>query len=115
MSKSDNKNKKSWQQRLYEFADQRNSVDIDSLISSYVKFKHQDKTVYKFNVWHNLPEVWSLSLKDAVQQWVNRTSIFTAESLCEYIMFKRTGYVCYTEEQYLNMCKEKRITPKIIV
>lgn len=50
-----------------------------------------------FDVWHNLPNVLGLSLQNAVENWVHRTTIFTAHNLCDYIQGKNTGYICQTK------------------
>lgn len=66
-----------------------------------IKFKVSRKRV-RFYVYHNLPNVKGLSMDDAVVNWIYRTHIHTAESLCDYINNKQTGYSCMMESQFFN-------------
>jgi hypothetical protein len=72
---------------------------------SEVEFKVNGRQV-KFVIIHNLPDTPGLSFDDALQNWVNRTTIFTAESLCEYSLSKNTEYVVMTEERFLKMTNQ---------
>lgn len=72
-----------------------------------IQFKIND-VQYKFNVFHNLPNVHGLSLHDAVQSWVVRTKIYTANSLCKYICSKNTGYICVPKDEFLKLMNNGR-------
>ena len=61
------------------------------------------KRKISFNVVHNLPETFGLSMDCAVESWVHRTNKYTAESLCKYINDKDTGYVCMTEKEFMEL------------
>lgn len=56
--------------------------------------------LHKFKVIHNLPEIFGLSMENAVNSWVVRTKVYTADSLCKYIMSKSSKYVSMTEKQF---------------
>lgn len=64
-----------------------------------IEFKLRGNLI-KFTIVHNLPKTFGLSLEDALQNWLVRTDIFTADSLCKYIMSKHTEYVAMTEETF---------------
>lgn len=53
-----------------------------------------------FAIVHDLPEQFGLSISDALNNWLIRTEVFTAESLCAYINSKGTGHKAITEAEY---------------
>ena len=59
-----------------------------------------------FKVYHNLPDVHGLNINDAFINWVYRTPEYTAESFCDYVCSKGSGYFCITQEQYDRIHKE---------
>lgn len=63
----------------------------DEFILSKVQFE-VDGIQYKFEIVHNLPDHFGLSLKDALTNWIYRTKEYTVESLCDYINSKNTEY-----------------------
>lgn len=68
--------------------------------------EHKYDGEIKFNIVHNLPDVPGLCIEDALVNWSARTSEITAESFCEYVNSKNTGFVCITEDRYNKMLKE---------
>ena len=62
-------------------------------------FLTDDDKEVSFTVYHNLPNVQGLSFDNAFANWYVRTNVFTAKSLCDYIMSKGTGYVCSTKQK----------------
>lgn len=71
-------------------------------LKANIKFKVDGKPI-EFSVYHNLPQIRGLSIKDAVVNWSARTKKYTDKSLCKYIMKKQTGYCCFTQSQLDNM------------
>jgi hypothetical protein len=60
-----------------------------------------------FKIYHNLPEVKGMSIEGAIDAWLARTKIFTAQSLCNYIMDKEIDKVfALTEEHFLIAKKD---------
>ena len=55
---------------------------------------------YSFRIYHNLPDVPGLSMKDALINWIARTDEVTEESLCKYIESKNTGYDCLSLKEF---------------
>lgn len=76
------------------------------LFKADIEFKVNGKPV-KFSVYHNLPKIKGMSMDDAVENWVHRTKVFSAKSLCRYIMSKHTEYVCMTEGTF-RLLNEKK-------
>ena len=72
---------------------------MDKFIKSLVSFKLNKKPI-AFTIVHDLPGVFGMSFDDALANWLARTSVFTAENLCEYIRSKNTGHMAYTLEQW---------------
>jgi hypothetical protein len=68
--------------------------------------KNGNKIHQSFNVIHNLPEVFGLSLNDAIQNWSVRTDNFSVQSLCSYINSKKSGHICI-EATAENLAKYK--------
>lgn len=55
----------------------------------------------KFSVVSNLPKDFGLNIEDAFQNWLYRTSDFTAESFVEYVNSKNLeGYYTFTREAW---------------
>lgn len=73
---------------------------------SEVTLEHTKKGKIKFKIITNLPDVPGLRVQDAAENWSVRTEDFTAESFCNYINSKHTGFVAVTEEAYLKMLEE---------
>ncbi len=80
---------------------------MENYINSTVSFDVNNKTV-SFNIVHNLPEIFGMSLQNAVDNWIFRTEQYTAESLCDYINSKShmTNNYAYTEKQYQELIKD---------
>jgi len=53
-----------------------------------------NKVRHKFRVLNNMPDTHGLSLNDAVDNWVHRTDDFSAQSFCDYVNSKGTGFIC---------------------
>jgi hypothetical protein len=66
---------------------------------SEVSFEANGKPI-TIVVIHDLPNVRGLSFDDALNIWVARTIDYTSESLCKYILSKKTGHIAMTEEQF---------------
>jgi len=82
-------------------------MDENTLFKSEVHLEGNDevgKTI-KFNIIHNMPDVPGLRIEDAVENWIPRTDKYTANSFCEYVNSKNTGFICMTEGAYENMKK----------
>ena len=78
---------------------------MEEFKSHTISFK-VDKIPHAFTVYHNLPNVFGLSIEAAVMNWIHRTRTFTAENFCAYIRSKNTGHVCLTEEEYSSVIKK---------
>lgn len=57
----------------------------------------------QFVVYHNLPDVFGLSIDCAVDNWINRTTKYTAEDFCQYVLKKQPDRVCITRHDYLKL------------
>lgn len=71
---------------------------------STVEFAVDGKQV-SFIIIHNMPDQFGLSLECAVDNWLARTSVFTAGSLCKYIMSKGV-HEAYTLKQAKGLFKK---------
>lgn len=69
------------------------------ITKSEVEFNVGKKHI-KFTIIHDLPNKAGLSFDNALQNWIARTTDFTAESLCKYILSKNTVHIAMTEEQF---------------
>jgi hypothetical protein len=57
----------------------------------------------EFDIWHNLPKAFGMNIEGAFQNWLGRTSIYTAKSFVAYINSKShmTGHKAFaTEEEW---------------
>ena len=57
------------------------------LIKSWVSFDVEKQHV-EFEIVHNLPNVPGICFDNALENWLARTTEYTAESLCKYILRK---------------------------
>lgn len=64
-----------------------------------IKFNANGKR-YEFVIYHNLPKTFGLSLNDALESWLARTTKYGAKNLCKYIMKKQPDKMAITEEFY---------------
>lgn len=55
---------------------------------------------YKFEVVHDMPNTFGLSLKDAVHNWVSRTDSFKLNSLIKYINSKEPNVFIMSADKY---------------
>jgi hypothetical protein len=60
---------------------------------STIKFKVSGVDV-QFDIWHNLPDTFGLSITDAVNSWVYRTDDYSSKSFCEYVLEKDRTLIC---------------------
>ena len=60
---------------------------------STVEFFVDNKRV-RFKVINNLPYMHALSLGDALDSWLARTTDYTAKSFCDYIKSKELDFTC---------------------
>lgn len=67
-------------------------------------FKLNNKP-YRFNVYTNLPNIFGMSVRDALHSWVYRTRKYTARSFCEYIKGKDTNFIALTETEFKALPK----------
>lgn len=51
-------------------------------------------------VYHNLPDNFGMSIRDAFENWQFRTRKHTSKSFCKYVMGKDPAFVCMTEKQF---------------
>lgn len=73
-------------------------MNIFKLKSSTISFE-VNGVPFEFTVFHTLPDVFSLSMSDAVNSWVHRTNDYSEQSLCDYINSKNTEGKAYTSKQ----------------
>ena len=66
---------------------------------STISFKISGK-LYKFEIIHKMPQQRGLTIEDAVNNWLYRTTEFTADSLCEYINTKTGFKVAMTRAEH---------------
>ena len=57
-----------------------------------VKLMLEDDKVVSFDVMHNIPSDFHLSLTNSIDTWIMETDNFTAESLSKWFADKKTGY-----------------------
>ncbi len=69
------------------------------------KGKHKEKV--KFSVIHNMPNVFGLSIQNALDNWIPRTEEFTMESFINYIEKKDTGFIIMPKEKFDEILKQK--------
>ena len=70
-----------------------------TFIKTIIQFS-VDEQKYKFAIIHDLPKIPGLRIEDALENWLARTSEYTAESFCEYINDKPIEYSAMTEEEF---------------
>lgn len=60
------------------------------LMKSDVSFEVYNESI-SFSIVHNMPEIKGLSFNDALNNWLARTTEYTAESLCKYVKSKNVN------------------------
>lgn len=60
---------------------------------------------YAFSVIHNLSNIPGMTIEGALQNWLERTKVFTDKSFCKYVMSKDESFVCLTQKQYDRLNK----------
>ena len=70
------------------------------ITESVIKFTVNGKRDVEFKIYHSLPNIPGLRIEDALDCWLMRTNIYTAESLVRYIRDKGTTELVLTEKQY---------------
>lgn len=83
---------------LGEFAPPKDKAD-GVLVKETITLNFDNQPDITFEVMHNLPNDYAFSLANAVESWVYQTDNYTADSLCEYINSKKTGYKIYPLKQ----------------
>jgi hypothetical protein len=61
------------------------------------------KVTKRFSVYHNLPDTFGLSIENAFDSWLFRTSNYTPGAFCRYVMSKQDEYVCMTEKTFKRL------------
>jgi len=64
------------------------------------------KSLIRFKIYHNLPEVQGMNIEGAIDNWLARTENFTAQSLCDYILSKEICDVFALPEREFNRLKK---------
>jgi len=59
----------------------------------------------KFTVWHNHPDVIGMSVHDAFENWLVRTTTFTATSFIAYVKSKHLPYTILSDQEYKQSIK----------
>lgn len=83
-------------------------MSVEEWTKEDVEIKHEDGTTTRFTIIHDMNLHGAVGSFDAaMQNWLARTTEFTAESFCNYVSEKRekgfcNDYAC-TEEQFKNI------------
>lgn len=68
----------------------------DELVRQEFELPNHSKIV----VWHNHPDVIGMSIHDAFENWMVRTSSFTTASFINYVKSKQLPYTILTDQEY---------------
>lgn len=79
------------------------TVDI---IETDVRFKLRN-SVIRFKIYHNLPKTFGMNIEGAIDNWLSRTKVYTAQSLCDYILSKNLNEIIAMTESDFNHLKKK--------
>ena len=80
-----------------------------NVIETEVRFTLR-KSLIRFKIYHNLPETSGMNIEGAIDNWTARTKVFTAQSLCDYILSKDIdGIFAITERTYNQLKKNGKI------
>lgn len=71
-----------------------------------VRFKVK-KSLIRFKIYHNLPTTFGMNIEGAIDNWLSRTHVFTAQSLCDYILSKDIYEIFAVTENEFNHLKKK--------
>ena len=61
------------------------------------------KATKTFSIYHNLPDTNGLSIENAFDNWLFRTSNYTSSAFCKYVMSKADHFVCMTEKTFKRL------------
>ena len=77
---------------------------MNDLTKAEISYKVKGKLI-KFTIYHNLPNMIGLRLKDAFDLWSIRTRSHTAKSFVRFINNRGVGGFAMTERTYNKMGK----------
>jgi hypothetical protein len=82
-----------------------NNVVSPKLYEAVIKLNINGQ-LHRFKIIHNLPNVFGVSINDALDCWIHRTKNYSARSFCEYILSKDSSLVAMTESQFKRLNKK---------